>query len=188
MTHGPEETAGPQPAGYAWQCFRWGRVGWLYSHGPHRRFEDADGSRCLFALVLSGARDGSECGYGCDGSAAPTAATRRLRRKQAPCHGGLTRAGAQRLWREHRNPAWCVAGPAGRASRCGAVAVVVVTARRAGTRSWKPRGARTRDIDTPAQPGDRRESERSERPGEQDCRYRAQAERTRLVRRGGRSR
>lgn len=67
----------------------------------------------------------------------------------------------------------------------GAVVVAVVTARRAGTRSQKPRGARTRDIDTPAQPGDRRESERSERPGEQDCRARAQAERTRLMRCGG---
>jgi hypothetical protein len=67
----------------------------------------------------------------------------------------------------------------------GAVVVVVVTARRVGTRSQKPCGARTRDIDTPAQPGDRRESERSERPGEQDCRARAQAERTRLMRCGG---
>ena len=115
---------------------------------------------------------------------------RRLWRKRGPSRGSPTRPGAQRLWREHRNPAWCGAGPAGLPSWCGrgAVAVGVVTARRAGTRSWKPRTVSTRELDTPAQPGDRRESERSERPGEQDCRARAMAERARRTRRGGWSR
>lgn len=84
----------------------------------------------------------------------------------------------------------CVAvGPAGPPSCCGrgTVAVAVVTAQRAGTRRRKPRGASTRHIDTPAQPGERSERERSERPGEQDCRAGAMAQRTRLVWCGGRS-
>ena len=59
-----------------------------------------------------------------------------------------------------------------------------VTARRAGTRSQKPCEVSTRDIDTPAQSGDRRESERSERPDEQDCRAPAMAERARQCGRG----
>ena len=70
----------------------------------------------------------------------------------------------------------------------GAVAVAVVTARRAGTRSQRPGTASTRDIAAAAQPGDRRESERSERPGEHDRRARAMAQRARLMRRGRRSR
>ena len=126
--------------------------------------------------VLGGA-ERSRCGYavGAEGGT--------LTRVPYP-----TRRAARGAEREHRNPAGrCGAvGPAGPPS-CGE-AVAVVTARRAGTRSWKPRTASTRHIDTPAQSGDRRESERSERPDEQDCRAGAMAQRARLMRCGGRSR
>jgi hypothetical protein len=104
--------------------------------------------------------------------------------------GTLTRVpdptrSAAPLARAPESGVWCGAGRAGRAS-CGgaeavAVAVAVVTGRRPGTRVRKPCAASTRHIDTPAQPGDRRESERSERPGEQDCRAGALAQRTRLM-------
>jgi hypothetical protein len=109
-----------------------------------------------------------------------------LGRKQAPSRGGLTRPGAQRGARAPESGGCGAAGPAGPPSRRGrgAVAVAVVTARRAGTRRLKPRAARTRQIDTPAESGDRRESERSERPDEQDCRAGATAQRTRLMRCG----
>lgn len=61
----------------------------------------------------------------------------------------------------------------GRSAGCGAVAVA--TARRAGASSLKPRTASTRNIAAAAQPGDRRESKRSERPGKQDRRACAMA-------------
>jgi hypothetical protein len=111
--------------------------------------------------------------------------------------GTLTRVpdptrSAAPLARAPESGVWCGAGRAGRAS-CGgaeavAVAVAVVTGRRPGTRVRKPCAASTRDIAAAAQPGDRRESERSERPGEHDRRARAMAQRTRLVRSRGWSR
>ena len=70
----------------------------------------------------------------------------------------------------------------------GAVAVAVVTARRAGTRSRKPCAGSTRHIVAAAQPGERSESERSERPGEHARRAGAMAQRARLMRCGRRSR
>ena len=110
-----------------------------------------------------------------------TAAAMRCGRKRPPSHGGPTRTGAQRS--EHRNPAWCVAGPAGPPS--SAEAVAVVTARRAGTRTGKPSAASTRDIVAAAQANDRRESERSERFAEHDRRAPAMAQRARQCGHGG---
>lgn len=92
------------------------------------------------------------------------------------------------LARAPESGVWCGAGRAGRASCGGAEAVAVVTGRRPGTRVRKPCAVSTRDIAAAAQPGDRRESERSERPGEHDRRARAMAQRTRLVRSRGWSR
>ena len=59
MTNGPEETADPQPAGHIWQCLRWGRVGWFYSHELLRRSGCAEASRCV-SSVVSGARERCE--------------------------------------------------------------------------------------------------------------------------------
>lgn len=133
-------------------------------------------------LALSVARGDSERSLFCWCRLARPSTVRVLGRKQAPSRGGLTRPGAQRGARAPESGGCGAVGPAG--PRSCAVAAAVVTARRAGTRRSKPRAARTRQIDTPAQPGDRRESERSERPGEQDCRAGATAQRTRLMRRG----
>ena len=89
---------------------------------------NAFGRACL---VLSGARDDSEGRHGRRGSATATIPVRRLRRKQAPCHGGLTRAGAQPEGRAPESGGRTPDAPS--CCGCGAVAVAVVTARRAGT-------------------------------------------------------
>ena len=137
----------------------------------------------LARFALSGARDDSECRSIQRYRLICSFPVRRLRRKQAPSHGGLTRAGAEP---GGRAPESGGRTDAGRFSCCGAVAAAVVTARRAGTRSRKPRTVSTRELDTLAQPGEWSESERSERPGEQDCRARATGERARRVWCGGR--
>jgi hypothetical protein len=137
-------------------------------------------------LALSGARGYSERCLFCWCRLTCPSTVRVLGRKQAPSRGGLTRPGAQPGGRAPESGGLrCGFGPAGPLSCAVAVAVAVVTARRAGTRRSKPRAARTRQIGTPAESGDRRERERSERPDEQDCRAGAQAQRTRLMRCGG---
>ncbi len=59
VTNGSEETADPQPAGASGQCFRWGRVGWFYSHDTLRRSGCAEASRRV-CLALCGARERCE--------------------------------------------------------------------------------------------------------------------------------
>lgn len=57
MSNGSEETADPQPAERLGYVFGGSGLDWFYSHGLYRRCGNAGTNRCLFGLVVSGARE-----------------------------------------------------------------------------------------------------------------------------------